>query len=75
MAVLGYDAMKIMADAIQRAGSTDGTKIRDALAATKNFPGVSGSTTIDANHNARKPIVMVKIEDGRFKYAGSVNPE
>jgi len=75
MAVLGYDAMKIMADAIQRAGSTDGTKIRDALASTKNFPGVSGSTTIDANHNARKPIVMVKIEDGRFKYAGSVNPE
>src|SRR5262249_42360302 len=40
MAVLGYDAMKMMADAIRRAGSTDGEKIRDALATTRDFPGV-----------------------------------
>jgi len=38
MAVLGYDAMKMMADAIRRAGSTDGAKIRDALASTRDFP-------------------------------------
>ena len=48
----------LMADAIKRAGSTDGPKIRDALAATKDFPGVSGNITIDAERNARKAIVV-----------------
>src|SRR4051812_8290027 len=46
MAILGYDAMKLMADAINRAGGTDGDKIREALASTKNFPGASGAITI-----------------------------
>jgi branched-chain amino acid transport system substrate-binding protein len=75
MAILGYDAMKLMADAIQRAGSTEGPKIRDALAATKNFPGAGGSITIDAHRNAAKPIVIVKIENGQFKYVTSIKPD
>lgn len=74
MAVLGYDAMKMMADAIRRAGSTDGKAIRDALAGTKNFPGVSGSVTIDADRNARKSIVVLKIEGGRFRFVESITP-
>ena len=48
MAILGYDAMGLMAQAIKTAGSTDGDKIRDALAATKDYPGASGNITIDA---------------------------
>jgi branched-chain amino acid transport system substrate-binding protein len=75
MAILGYDAMRIMADAIDRAGSTDPDKIRDALASTKDFPGASGVTTIDADHNARKSLVILKIEDGEFKYFATVKPE
>jgi len=75
MAILSYDAMNIMCDAIKRAGSTDGKKIRDALAATKDFPGASGVTTIDDQHNAKKSVVILKIEDGKFKYAGTVKPE
>jgi len=75
MAILGYDSMKLMADAINRAGSTDGPKIRDALAATKNFPGASGSITIDAQHNAQKPIVILKIENGQFKYVTTIKPQ
>jgi branched-chain amino acid transport system substrate-binding protein len=75
MAILGYDAMLIMADAIERAGSTDGTKIKDALAATKNFPGASGTTTIDENHNAQKSAVILKIDDGKFTYVATVKPE
>jgi len=75
MAILGYDAMKIMADAITRAGSTDGGKIKDALAATKDFPGASGTTTIDKDHNAKKSVVILKIDGGQFKYAGTVKPE
>ena len=75
MAILGYDAMKIMADAIKRAGSTEPNKVREALAATKDFPGASGTTTIDAEHNAKKSVVVLKIDDGQFKYAGTVKPD
>ena len=79
MAILGYDAMKLMADAIKRAGSTDGGKIRDALAATKNFAGASGTITIDENRNAQKPIVILKIVPGktpaeRTKFVTSIKP-
>jgi branched-chain amino acid transport system substrate-binding protein len=74
MAILGYDAMKLMADAINRAGSTDGPKIRDALAGTKNFPGAAGPITIDENRNAKKTIVILKIENGQFKFVSSVKP-
>ncbi len=67
MAVLGYDCGLVMADAITRAGKVDPAAIRDALAQTKNFPGASGDITIDEHHNARKSIVMLKIEDQRAK--------
>jgi branched-chain amino acid transport system substrate-binding protein len=75
MAILAYDAMLIMCDAITRAGSADPAKIRDALASTKDFPGASGVTTIDADHNARKSAVILKIADGRFKYFATVKPD
>jgi branched-chain amino acid transport system substrate-binding protein len=74
MAILGYDAMKLMAHAITVAGSTEGPKIRDALAATKDFPGAGGSITIDENRNAKKAIVILKIEDGKFKFVTSIEP-
>jgi branched-chain amino acid transport system substrate-binding protein len=74
MAVLGYDAAQVLADAIRRAGSTDGPKLRDALAATKDFAGVSGRITIDEKRNARKSIVVLKIEDGKVKFAQKVEP-
>jgi branched-chain amino acid transport system substrate-binding protein len=75
MAVLGYDAMKMMADAIRRAGSTDGPKIRDALAATRDFPGVSGNISIDADRNARKAIVIVQIRDGQYHFVEAIEPD
>lgn len=74
MAILGYDAMKLMIDAIKRAGSTDGPKIRDALAATKDFHGAAGDITIDSDRNAKKPIVIVGIHDGKLKFEAAVNP-
>jgi branched-chain amino acid transport system substrate-binding protein len=74
MAVLGYDSMKLMAEAIKRAGGTDGPKIRDALAATKDFPGASGIITIDEKRNAKKAIVILKIENGKFNYVTGINP-
>lgn len=75
MAILGYDAMKLMADAITRAGSTEGAKIRDALAATKDFPGASGKITIDEKRNANKPAVVVQIKGGVFRYVTEVQPK
>jgi len=74
MAILGYDAMHLLADAITRAGDTKGKAIRDALAATKDFPGATGSITMDADRNAKKPIVILKIEDGKTHFVGSVQP-
>jgi branched-chain amino acid transport system substrate-binding protein len=74
MAVLGYDSMRLLADAIKRAGNTDGPKIRDALAATKDFPGASGVITIDEKRNAKKAIVILKIDGGKFKYVTKIEP-
>jgi branched-chain amino acid transport system substrate-binding protein len=74
MAILGYDAMRLMADAIARAGDMTGKKIRDALADTKDFPGASGSITIDADRNAQKAIVILKIDGGKTHFVGSVDP-
>jgi len=75
MAVLGYDAANILYDAIKRAGTADPAKIRDALAATKDFPGVSGNITMDADRNAKKRIVILKIDNGQIKFSDSQNPQ
>jgi len=72
MAVLGYDAAHILADAIKRAGGAEPDKLRKAIAATKNFPGVSGSITIDENRNAKKPLVVLQIKNGATKFVDSV---
>lgn len=71
---LGYDAVMLLADAIKRAGSTDGRAIRDALAATKDFAGVTGRITIDAQRNAAKSAAIFTIRDGKFVYLESVDP-
>jgi len=74
MAALGYDSAMLLADAIKRAGTTDGPKVRDALAATKGFSGVTGKTTLDAQRNATKSAVIIKIENGQFKYMETIAP-
>jgi branched-chain amino acid transport system substrate-binding protein len=74
MAALGYDSALVLADAIKRAGGTDGQKLRDALAATKDFVGVTGKTTLDAKRNATKPAVIIEVKDGKFVYKETVNP-
>jgi len=64
LAATAYDAARIMFDAIKRANSLDGKAIRDALAATKEFPGVTGKVTFNENRDAVKPIIMIEIKDG-----------
>jgi len=74
MAALGYDSAMILADSIKRAGTTDGAKLRDAIAATKDFPGVTGKITLDAERNANKPAVVQTIGGGKFHFLESVAP-
>jgi branched-chain amino acid transport system substrate-binding protein len=74
MAVLGYDSANLLFNAMQRAASTDPVKIRDALAATVDFPGISGNISMDQNRNAKKRLVILKIEDGKIKFHSAVNP-
>lgn len=73
-AALAYDASRLLADAITRAGSTDGTKLRDALAQTQNFEGVTGVISMDADRNAVKPAVVLKLQDLRFIYQETISP-
>ena len=64
LAATAYDAARIMFDAIKRSKSLNGPDIRDALAATKDYPGVTGTVTFNQNRDAVKPIVMIEIKDG-----------
>jgi branched-chain amino acid transport system substrate-binding protein len=64
----------IVADAITRAGVTDGPRLRESLAQTKNFPGVTGATTIDAQRNASKSAVIIAVQDGHFKFVDTIAP-
>jgi len=74
MAALAYDSAMVLVDAIRRAGSTEGAKIRDALAATRDYAGITGNTTLDANRNATKSAVVVTIRNGQFRFVETVAP-
>jgi branched-chain amino acid transport system substrate-binding protein len=74
-AALGYDATKLLADAIKRAGSTDSEKIRAAVQDTEGFPGVSGKITIGKDRNAVKSAVILTIKDGTLKFAETIEPK
>lgn len=75
MAALGYDSALVLVDAIKRAGTTESVKLRDAIAATKDFKGVTGSTTIDKNRDATKPATVITIKNGKFQFVDTIYPE
>lgn len=73
VAALGYDAYLLVRDAIERAGSTDGVAIRDALQATKDFEGVTGVINFTKEGDADKNIAVIKtVKDGKFVYIDTV---
>lgn len=75
MGICGYDATRVLIDAIKRAGKTDPKAIRDALATTSNFPGASGNITIDPNRNALKPIIVLEFKDGKPHTVDAIAPK
>jgi branched-chain amino acid transport system substrate-binding protein len=74
VSALGYDALRLIAAAIQRIGTTDAAKLRDAIAATKDFPGVTGRTTIDEHRNSAKAAVMLIVRHGHSEFYEAVTP-
>ncbi len=72
--VLAYDAVLLLAEAINRADSTDRKKIRDALAKTKGFKGVTGTITFNGKRDPIKNAVIMKITDDRKYFFKSYKP-
>lgn len=74
MAVLGYDAANVLIDAIKRANSAEPGKIREALAQTKDYPAVTGATTLNATHDAVKSAVIIEMQNGKQMFKATVKP-
>ncbi|MGA2081861.1 MAG: ABC transporter substrate-binding protein [Holophaga sp.] len=73
LAALGYDAMNVMLDSIQRAGATDGEKVRDAMKAT-DLKTVTGQVKFDQDRNPVKSAVIIEIKGGKQVFKTTVNP-
>ncbi|HEY0550831.1 MAG TPA: ABC transporter substrate-binding protein, partial [Verrucomicrobiae bacterium] len=74
LAACGYDSAIVLADAMKRANSSEGPKVRDALAATKDFDAVTGRLTINAQRDATKSAVILQVKGGKFAYLKTVTP-
>ena len=74
LAAMGYDSAIVLLDAIKRASSTDGQKIRDALAQTKDFQAVTGKITINEKRDAVKAAVILQVKNGKYKYLETISP-
>jgi branched-chain amino acid transport system substrate-binding protein len=73
---LGYDTVKLIADAIKRAGSADPQAIREALAQTKDLAGVTGAITFQPGSRIpQKGVTVILVKDGRFTLAVEVVPQ
>lgn len=73
MAALGYDTARFALLALQNAGRADRERVREALA-TGKLDGVTGAIEVDADGNARKPAIVVRLENGRTKYVSTFPP-
>jgi branched-chain amino acid transport system substrate-binding protein len=74
LAALAYDAARVAVEALKQAPDTSGPALRDAVARTKDFPGIAGTITLDEKRNAVKPAVVLKVGDGKSDYVTTVNP-
>jgi branched-chain amino acid transport system substrate-binding protein len=75
LAALGYDSAKVLADAIKRAGTTDGPKLRDAIASTQGFVGVTGTINLGPKRDPiGKKLVVLEIKNGQLVLKDTVDP-
>ncbi len=71
---LSYDAARILVEAIERAGEVDKAKIRDQIAATSDYQGVSGVITLGPDRNPIKPVAILAVRDGQIVLEEWVKP-
>jgi len=74
LAACAYDAVRIVAQAIEKAGTVDREALRNALASVKGFAGVTGVITIDQNRNARKSATILTIKHGKQTFVRTIEP-
>jgi branched-chain amino acid transport system substrate-binding protein len=74
VSALAYDALGLIVDSIRRSGSTAGPAIRDALASTSGFTGITGKISIDNERNARKPATIIQVRNGKFEFLQLLEP-
>ena len=74
LAALGYDAARILFEAMKRSKSLGGADLAAELAKTKEFDGVTGRISIDADRNAVKPAVILEMKDGQPEFVTTINP-
>ena len=65
---VGYDAVKMIAQAIEKAKGTSGDAIRRGLKMLENYPGVSGTMTFDENGDVHKPMEMMRVRNQEFQH-------
>lgn len=75
LAALGYDAARVLFDAMERSPSLKGKDLAATIAATRDFPGVTGVITLDANRDAQKQAVVVQMKGGKPRYVATVVPK
>ncbi len=74
LAAMGYDAAKVLVDGMNRAKSLSSQDVRDALAQTQDYQGVTGKITMNEKRDAVKSAVVLKVDKGEFKYQTTINP-
>jgi len=73
LATLGYDATNILIASIEKAGTDDPAKVKDAMAAI-SYEAVSGLITFDAQHNPIKSAAVLAVKDGKVSFGESIAP-
>lgn len=74
LAALGYDAARILFEAMQRTESLAGADLATELAKTTEFDGVTGRISINAERNAVKPAVILEMQDGQPRFVTTIQP-
>ena len=74
LAALAYDSIWLLADALKRSGVTEPAALRDAIAATRDFPGVTGSISFDQGRDPKKAGIVIRVQDGKFTYLETTEP-
>lgn len=72
---LGYDLGYFFADSLKRAGEVNSEKLKEALASTKDFKGITGSFSIDENHNPVKSVTIILMKDGEPTFLKKLDPQ